>query len=118
MNLLASMVIIAAFTCGCVMRTDSGDNHKARYLVIGLGVVWVNDSKPEVATVSGVKSVGITVSDRPGMKLSVGYTDSYAVNVPDGQANVLVEFSQKLDGDAKVEVTPAKISKEGESQCK
>lgn len=118
MKLLASIAIIATLTSGCVMRTDSGDTHKARYLIIGLGMVWVNDSVPEAATVSGVKSLGIAVSDRPGMKLTVGYTDSYAVTVPDGKANVMVEFSQKLDGDAKVEVTPAKIPKEGESQCK
>jgi hypothetical protein len=118
MKRLAIIAIITTLAWGCVTRLDSGDTHKARYLVIGLGVVWVNDSVPEAATVSGVKSLGITVSDRPGMKLAVGYTDSYAVTVPDGQANVMVEFSQKLNGDAKVEVTPAKIPKEGESQCK
>ena len=86
MKRLAIIAIITTLTWGCVTRLDSGDGHKARYLVIGLGVVWVNDSVPEAATVSGVKSLGITVSDRPGMKLAVGYTDSYAVTVPDGQA--------------------------------
>ena len=63
MRLLASMVVIAALLCGCVARLDSGDTHKARYLVIGLGMVWVNDSVLEAATVSGVKSLGIPVSE-------------------------------------------------------
>ena len=117
MKRLASMAILATLMCGCIARLDSGDTHKARYLVIGLGIVWVNDSVPEAATVSGVKSVGITVSDRPGLKLAVGYTDSYAVTIPDGKKDVLVEFSKKLDGDAKVEVLNAVDTKLGKEQC-
>ncbi len=50
-------------TWGCITRLDSGDTHKPRYLVIGLGAVWVNDSLPEAATISGVKSLGIAVSE-------------------------------------------------------
>lgn len=118
MKLLASTLIIAVLLCGCVARLDSGDTHKARYLIIGLGMVWVNDSVPEAATVSGVKSLGITVSDRPGLKLAVGYTDSYAVTVPDGKADVMVEFSQKADGEAKVEVIHATAPKEETDLCK
>jgi hypothetical protein len=63
MKLLASTLIDAVLLCGCAERLDSGDTHKARYLVIGLGMVWVNDSVPEAATVDGVKSLGITVSE-------------------------------------------------------
>ncbi|MHB8067597.1 MAG: hypothetical protein ACYDIC_06815 [Desulfobaccales bacterium] len=117
MRLLASMAILATLTCGCIARLDPGDTQKARYLIIGLGIVWVNDSKPEAATVSGVKSLGVTVSDRPGMKLAVGYTDSYAVTVPDGKADVVIDFSQNLSGDAKVEVTHAAGQKEEKDKC-
>ena len=113
-----ALAIIVALTYGCVARLDSDGTHRARYLVIGLGMVWVNDSAPEAATVTGVKALGVAVSDRPGMKLAVGYSDSHTITIPDGEANVIVDFSQKPGEGTKVEVTTVRGQKEEEIPCK
>ena len=55
----------------------------------------------DVATVSRVNSIGVTMSDQPGVKVGIGYVAATVVSV-NPNTNTLIEASQVPFGKLKV----------------
>lgn len=102
-NLLVCLSLFPALA-GCCHWTDkSGTRHT---LIIGVGVVSVNESKPEAAQVTRANALGI-IADAGGV--TVGAASHFTTAVPDGAEDVRIEASQKLFGPVKIEVQKAQL---------
>jgi hypothetical protein len=86
---LALPLLLFALLTGCAATGKDGTKH---YLVLGLGVVSVNNTNPVGATVCKMQVLGIGVSDMPGVRFGVGYANSVVVAVPPTN-HVLLEVS-------------------------
>lgn len=78
---------------------------KSYHLILGLGLVEVDDQTPHAATVTTARSLGVAVSDRPGLKFSAGYSSSHCVSVPAGAPDVLIDASHLPGGPSRVSVS-------------
>ncbi len=80
------MALILA--CGCSFTDKHGTRHT---VIIGFGVVSVNQTNPVAATVTKINGIGLSTSSAPGMKLGLGYFNSVTVEV--NTNNLLIEVS-------------------------
>lgn len=104
MRWLLCLVALCAGT-GCCHWTDkSGTRHT---LIIGVGVVSVNESKPEAACVTRANVLGIS-ADAGG--LTAGLSSRFSTSVPDGAEDVRIEASQKPFAPLKIEVQKAQLN--------
>ena len=90
---------------GIKIKEKNGTSH---HVIIGFGVVTVNDPEDKAAVVSNTQSLGISISDRPGLKLGVGYSSSMVTTVENGAEDVRMEISQKPLGTIKINSQRAK----------
>lgn len=84
-NLLLCLLLLLG--SGCVPIRQNGTTH---YLVIGFGVVSVNNTNREVAQVIRANALGVMVSNR-GM--TAGYSATTSVSIKTNE-NVLIEVKQ------------------------
>lgn len=90
---------------GCCRWTDkSGTRHT---LIIGVGVVSVNESKPEAAQVIRANALGIT-ADAGGV--TAGLSSRFTTAVPSGAEDVRIEASQKPFAPIKIEIQKALLT--------
>jgi hypothetical protein len=100
---LLCLVILGS--TGCVSWKDhSGTRHT---LVIGIGVVSVNDSKPTAATVTRAHTMGIAV-DANG--LTAGYSARFTTAVPDNAEDVRIEASERPFQPITIEVQKTQLN--------
>lgn len=71
-----------------------GKNGTVHYLIVGFGIVSVNESQSQAVIATDAHTLGISISDQPGLKLAVGYSSSTVVTIPDGAEDVRVEVSK------------------------
>ena len=95
-------------TAGVVVPIPAGAG-TTYHLILGFGVVRVNDANPTAAVVTDAQSFGLVVSDRPGVKLGLGYASSSVVSVPADAKDVRVEVSRQPWGPLRVEVPAAEL---------
>ncbi len=69
--------------------TDKSGTH--HMLVIGLGLVSVNQTNPAAATVTSMHTLGL-IANQSG--IVAGYSSSFITAVPDGAEDVRIEASQ------------------------
>lgn len=97
-----SPIIVAALCLlgtGCYRWTDKqGTCHT---LLIGVGVVSVNNTRPEVATVTRTRSLGVTV-DSGG--LTAGYSARFMTGAMPGTNDVLIEALEEPFNTIKIEI--------------
>lgn len=83
---------------GCCSWTDiSGTHH---LIVVGIGIVSVNNSKPTAATVTRANVLGVA-ADQGGV--TAGYSSRFTTAVPNGAEGVRIEASQRPFAPIKVE---------------
>ncbi|MBI5394110.1 MAG: hypothetical protein HZA91_02310 [Verrucomicrobia bacterium] len=112
---MVATAIVAGAAGGCVSvqdghvvcRDKQGTTH---HVIVGFGVVRVNESNPGAAVVTSTDALGIAVTDQPGLKVGLGYSSSTVVAVPDGATNVLIETSKQPCGPLRVSVPAAPVS--------
>ncbi|MDX2144418.1 MAG: hypothetical protein SFV19_13765 [Rhodospirillaceae bacterium] len=77
---------------GIVIDLD-GDPTTRHVMVLGFGIVSMPKATAE-ASVTAVRtqSLGVSLSDLPGIALNAGYASSQVVAMPDGMKDVVVEF--------------------------
>lgn len=92
---------------GCVVI--SGKNQTKYHLILGLGVVAVSDVNQTSMVATDVHSLGVMVSDRPDIKLAIGYVSSAVVTVAEGARDVRAEVSRKPWGPLVVDVPSATL---------
>ncbi len=93
--------------CGCSGIKWAGRDGTIHHVILGFGVVSVpanNDKSSVVATRS--ETLGIHVSDQPGVRVAIGYTSSSTIAVPETTENIVVEVSQRPFGRLVVETNP------------
>jgi hypothetical protein len=123
MNPLWILAATAALATGCTSAQTPGivvpipaGGGTTYHLIIGLGVVKVNDTKQSAAVVTDSHSLGLVVSDRPGLKLGVGYASSSVVSVPPNATDVRIDVSRQPWGPLRVEAHSTELEESGHDQ--
>lgn len=89
---------------GCSWTDRSGTRH---VLIVGVGVVSVNNSKPSAATVTRANALGIA-ADQGGV--AAGYSSRFTTSVPEGAEDVRIEASQRPFAPIHIEVQKTKLN--------
>lgn len=84
---LFSCLLAATLSTGCIPIRSKGTTH---YLVIGLGVVSVNNTNKEVAHITRANALGVFVSKE---RFSAGYAAETMVSVKTNE-NIALEIKQ------------------------
>jgi hypothetical protein len=86
-SLLTACVL---FCCsGCITYNRDGTSH---HVIIGFGIVSVNNTNRTAATVVTTKLLGVGYSDDSGPRAAVGYSSSTVIRVATNQ-NAQIEVS-------------------------
>ncbi|MBI3784186.1 MAG: hypothetical protein HY270_12390 [Deltaproteobacteria bacterium] len=85
------------------------------HLVVGFGLVRTKQAENSAVVATDARSLGVVISDRPGLKLGIGYAASTVVTVPPGAEDVRVEVSRQPFGPFVVDAAAAK-TKTSESE--
>ena len=104
---LILLIIIPA----CVVSVN-GENNTRHHIVIGFGMVSTNEAPHNAVVATDVTALGITLSDRPGLKFGIGYTASTVVTVAPGATDVRVEVSKPFGGPLTVNAPIAAMEEE------
>lgn len=105
-----SLLLFSVILSGCIAIPGKGGTK--HYVIVGFGIVSVNESE-EAVTATQAHSLGISISDRPGLKLGIGYTSSTVVTVAPGAEDVRVEVSKRPGGPLIVDTQSAKFKQSG-----
>lgn len=105
--------LLSLTLAACAFETKGGDGTR-HYLILGAGLVSVNDQKSDAAVAVRTHSLGIAVSDIPGMRLAAGYASSKYVAVADGRKDLIIEIEDRPHGDLTVNVKGTEPHKENE----
>lgn len=93
---------------GCI--AIPGKNGTTHHLIIGIGLVSVNESSAQTVLATDSHALGISISNQPGLKFVAGYSSNTMVSVADGADDVRVEVSKFPGGPFVVEVPSAKFT--------
>ncbi len=110
LSTLASLILLIAIL-GCVVPVK-GENNTRHHVVIGFGMVSTNEAPRNAVVTTDVTALGITLSDRPGLKFGIGYTASTIVTVAPGASDVRVEVSKPFGGPLTVNTPSAEMEEE------
>jgi hypothetical protein len=88
-----------------------GEGSTTHHLIIGIGVVSIDEPKEKALLTTDVQALGISVSDRPGLKLGIGYSSATVVSVAENAEDVRVEVSKKAGGSLIVDTQSAILRK-------
>lgn len=109
-SLLGSGLAFAALAClltGCIyIPSKSGTG---RVLVVGIGLVSVNDRTNQAIVATSTHVLGMEVSNRPGLQFGLGYASGTVTTVSDGAKDVRAEISQCPFGPLTVSVQSATL---------
>lgn len=93
---------------GCIyLPSKSGSG---RVLVVGIGLVSVNDRTNQALVATSTQVLGVEVSNRPGLKFAVGYASGVVTTVSDGAEDVRAEVSHYPFGPVNVTVQKADLA--------
>lgn len=97
-----TLVFLNLNACSGIKVTgDSGEIH---YFIVGVGVVSIPDpDKDESIKTIKSQTLGMSISNQPGTKFSLGYASNSVILIPDGTKNYCAEISQKPFGALTVE---------------
>lgn len=99
----AQYLVIILLLAGCCVVTE-GKDKTIHHLIIGIGVVSVKETPSPSVVVTDSKAIGINISDRPGLKLGIGYSSSTVLTIPDNATDVRVEISGEPGGPLLIDV--------------
>lgn len=82
------MALAVCLLCaGCMSFNRNGTTH---HVIIGFGIVSVNNTNNAAATVIKSQAIGLNLSDGAGTKLGLGYSSTTVVKVHTNE-NVIIE---------------------------
>jgi hypothetical protein len=94
---------------GIPIHSREGTTH---HLIIGIGVVSVNNSRPSAAMITATHAIGVAISNNPNFYLGIGYSSNLTTAIPDDAKDVRVEASRLPFGPVIVDVQKAKLGYE------
>jgi hypothetical protein len=89
-----------------------GKNGTVHYIIVGFGIVSVNEPPSQAVIATDSHILGISISDQPGLKFAFGYSSSTVVSIPDGADDVRVEVSKVPGKPLIIDVPSAKLMKD------
>lgn len=103
---ISTVLVLSLCVTSCSIPMQ-GKNGSVHHLIVGFGVV-TTAKDDENAGVLAIKTqaIGLQLSDQPGIKFALGYSDCSVVLVPETTKNIVVEVSQPVLGPLTVEVNP------------
>ena len=101
-------VTLALWVSACLAIPGRGGT--THIVVLGFGIVSVNDRNPNAVVATDTQALGVYVTDRPGLRLGVGYSSSVVVSVSGGAEDVRVEASRGPGGPLLVEAAHVKLA--------
>jgi hypothetical protein len=104
------LVLFAIILSGCICIPGKGGTR--HYVIVGFGIVSVNESEDAI-TATQTQALGVSISDRPGLKLGIGYASSTVVTVAPGAEDVRVEISKRPGAPLIVDTQSAKFKQSG-----
>lgn len=108
--LLLSIGLLGGCGSHCCLSIPFSDDDAVHYLILGVGLVTIPKPGTETAVLSTkTQTLGLNLSDQPGLKMGIGYSSSTVVAIPDGAEDVRVEVSQKPGGPIVVDTQTAKL---------
>lgn len=110
---MVGLGILQLALMGCAFETKSGDGTR-HYLILGAGLVSVNDQQSNAAVAVRTRSLGIALSDIPGMGMTAGYASNKYVGVTDGNKHLVIEVADHPQGDLSVNVRGTPATQENE----
>jgi hypothetical protein len=93
--------------CALPLRAPSGTTY---HLIVGIGLVAVSDPEQTAAVVTQAQSLGVAISDRPGLKLGIGYASSTVTTVAEGAEDVRIEAADHPGGPLTVIIDKAQLA--------
>ena len=81
---------------GCI--SWKGKDGTTHHVIIGLGIVSCKQPTNEQILATDSKAIGISISDRPGLSLGLGYASSTVISVSANAPDVLIEVSKRPGG--------------------
>lgn len=75
---LATATLIVACLSGCAVKGTGGKTH---HVVFGFGVVTVDSPTNSPVIVTQSRTLGVTLSDAPGVRFNAGYANSTVTQV-------------------------------------
>ena len=94
----------------------AGKNGTSHYLVLGAGLISVNQTNAQAASVVRSHTLGMMITDAPGMKFSAGYSSATAVSVAEDAEDVRIEIEGKPGGDLTVIAPAARPEKDRKNE--
>jgi hypothetical protein len=99
---------------GCV--AIPGKNGTTHHLIIGIGLVSVNDSCAQAVVATDAHALGISISNQPGLKFAAGYSSNTVVSVAEGADDVRVEISKLPGRPLMIDVPAARLKSSNPSR--
>ena len=90
---------------GCCRWTDKEGTHHV--LIIGAGLVSINNSNPSAATITSKRIVGLAAD---GNSIAAGYSSSLTTAIPSGAEDVRIEVSKHRFAPLTIEVQKAQLN--------
>jgi hypothetical protein len=87
---LAALAFIAV--TGCSPFRLKGKDGSVHHVILGFGIVSVNNTNPSAASVTQAHMLGLLVTDVPGFKMAAGYSSATTVSVAAEAEDVRVEI--------------------------
>jgi hypothetical protein len=97
-------------SAGCATYTTA--EGVTYHFIIGFGLVRTKAAENAGVVATDARSLGVVVSNRPGLKLGVGYASSTVVSVPPGARDVRVEVSRRPFGPFIVDAPSVEVEAE------
>ncbi|MGE0680435.1 MAG: hypothetical protein AB7P69_05945 [Candidatus Binatia bacterium] len=108
-----NIVALVVGLSGCV--TIPGKGQSKYHFILGFGIVAVSDPQQTAMVATDVHSLGVMISDRPDVKLAIGYVSSAVVTVAEGAEDVRAEITRKPWGPLIVDTQRAVLQGESAS---
>lgn len=97
------MVAAALQLAACALQLPGGKGEARHVLIVGLGWVTVHDQEKTSVVATSLHALGVTVTDRPGVRFGAGYASSQVVSVAEDAPDVVVEVSRRPGGPLRVQ---------------
>ncbi len=104
------LMLYALVLSACSPLAFKGKDNSIQYVILGFGVVTVPKPQNEVAIIAAkATTLGISISNQPGLRFSLGYTSGFFLTIPDHAKDVRLEVYERLGGPITVDTINAEL---------
>jgi hypothetical protein len=87
------IIMLTTLLIGCAPIMIKGNDNTVHYVILGLGIVSIPGGENKIAVQAAkTNTLGMSFTNQPGTKFSLGYTSGFFVAIPDHAKDVRVEI--------------------------